>query len=249
MSTTSKKKLGNLLNKKYIWVLNFILTKTQKKMKAIIIGATGATGKDLVKLLSENEDYTDIELFVRRKISVESENVKTHIVDFDKPSEWQQLVNGDVAFSCMGTTLKAAGSKEAQWKVDYTYQLDFAKNAKASGVKTFVLVSSVSANSKSRFFYMRMKGELEDEIKKLNFNKFVIVRPPVLIRKGTDRMSEKIGMKGVRVFNALGLFKKMKPMSTEKVATAMINLSKVSPEGVTIVEGQQLLDFQGKMSR
>ena len=120
-------------------------------MKAIIIGATGATGKDLVKLLSENEDYTDIELFVRREISVESENVKTHIVDFDKPSEWQQLVNGDVAFSCMGTTLKAAGSKEAQWKVDYTYQLDFAKNAKASGVKTFVLVSSVSANSKSRF--------------------------------------------------------------------------------------------------
>ena len=81
-------------------------------MKALVIGATGATGRDLVNQLLTDKDYDEVNVFVRRPLTVESPKLKTHIVDFEKPEEWKDLVDGDVAFSCLGTTLKDAGSKD-----------------------------------------------------------------------------------------------------------------------------------------
>ena len=126
-------------------------------MKALVIGATGATGRDLVNQLLTDKDYDEVNVFVRRPLEVESPKLKTHIVDFEKPEEWKDLVNGDVAFSCLGTTLKDAGSKEAQRKVDYDYQYNFAKAAKENEVEDYILVSSYGANPKSKIFYSRMK--------------------------------------------------------------------------------------------
>ncbi len=85
-----------------------------------------------------------------------------------------------------GTTLKAAGSQAAQYKVDFTYQYEFAKIAYENGVSRFLLVSSVGADAHSRMFYTRMKGELEERVRKFLFNQLNIVRPPALVRKGTD---------------------------------------------------------------
>ena len=113
-------------------------------------------------------------------------------MNFKQPNEWQDMIKGDVVFSCMGTTLKAAGSKERQYEIDYTYQLEFAKAAHSNGVAAYILVSSAMANSKSRLFYTRMKGELEDAIHQLHFQQEVIMRPPSLIRKNTTKTDEKI---------------------------------------------------------
>ena len=118
-------------------------------MNAIIIGATGATGKDLVDLLLQDSVFDAIHVFVRRPLTISDPMVKTHIVDFEQIDNWKSEIQGDVLFSCLGTTLRAAGSQEAQWKVDYDYQFNFAKAARENGVPTLVLMSSMGANPQS----------------------------------------------------------------------------------------------------
>lgn len=95
-------------------------------MKALVIGATGAVGRDLVDQLLKDDAFGSVVAFVRRPLAVENPKLTVHVIDFDHPEQWRQLLQGDVLFSCLGTTIKAAGSQEAQWKVDYTYQYEAA---------------------------------------------------------------------------------------------------------------------------
>ena len=88
-------------------------------MKALIIGATGATGKDLVTQLLADDTYSEVHCFVRKPLALSHPKLHDHVVNFDTPEAWADLLHGDVAFSCLGTTLAVAGSKEAQWRVDY----------------------------------------------------------------------------------------------------------------------------------
>ena len=210
-------------------------------MKALVIGATGAVGKDLVQQLIEDSSVERVDIFVRREVKIPAAKVVAHVVDFDHPETWADQLQGDVLFSCMGTTIKAAGSQDAQWKVDYTYQYDAAKAAKANGVPTYVLVSAIGANPKSKVFYTRMKGELDDAVQQLGFEGCFILRPPSLIRKGTDRSGEKAGIVAIRAFNAIGLMRNFTPMPTEAVAAAMIRLAKSGRKGVEIIESQDIL--------
>ena len=201
-------------------------------MKAIVLGATGAVGLDLVEMLLKDDAFSEVEVFVRRAMPMESAKLTTHIVDFKQINEWKDMIKGDVVLSCMGTTLKAAGSKERQYEIDYTYQLEFAKAAHSNGVAAYILVSSAMASAKSKLFYTRMKGELEDAIHQLHFQQEVIMRPPSLIRKNTTKTDEKIAVAVLKVLNALGLFKKQRPMPTEVVAKAMIVVAKQGISGV-----------------
>ncbi|RYF80745.1 MAG: semialdehyde dehydrogenase, partial [Chitinophagaceae bacterium] len=99
-------------------------------MHALIIGATGATGKDLLQLLLQKPSVQQVTIFVRKPVAINHPRLQVHIINFDEPASWQHFVKGDVLFSCLGTTLKAAGSKEAQWKIDFDYQYQFALAAK-----------------------------------------------------------------------------------------------------------------------
>lgn len=211
-------------------------------MKALVIGATGAVGKDLVEQLLKDESFERVDVFVRREVKVPSSKLVLHVVDFDHPETWSELLTGDVLFSCLGTTIKAAGSQEAQWKVDYTYQYEAAKAARANGVGKLVLVSSVGASSKSKIFYSRMKGQLDEDVQKLGFQGCFILRPPSLIRKGSDRFGEKAGVALLKCFNAIGLMRSWKPMPTEEVAAAMIRLAKSDRTGVNIIASQDILN-------
>ena len=213
-------------------------------MKALVIGATGAVGKDLVQQLIEDSTFERVDIFVRREVKNPAAKVVAHVVDFDHPETWADQLKGDVLFSCLGTTIKAAGSQEAQWKVDYTYQYEAAKAAKANGVKNYVLVSSVGANAKSKVFYTRMKGVLDDAVQQLGFEGCFILRPPSLIRKGSDRFGEKVGIVALKAFNAIGLMRSFTPMPTEAVAAAMIRLAKSGRKGVEIIESQEILKDQ-----
>ena len=159
-------------------------------MKALIIGATGATGKDLVTQLLNDDAYTEVHCFVRKPMSLTHPKLHDHVVNFDTPEAWSDLLQGDVAFSCLGTTLAVAGSKEAQWRVDYDYQYAFAQQCKAYGVPTFVLVSAAMANAQSKVFYNRMKGQLEDAVKALEFTRLIVFQPSILIRSNSDRGAE-----------------------------------------------------------
>lgn len=163
-------------------------------MKALVLGATGAIGKDLVEQLLQDYTFDRVDIFVRREVKIPSAKLVAHVVNFDHPEQWADRITGDVLFSCLGTTIKAAGSQDAQWKVDYTYQYNAAKAARENGVPMYVLVSSVGANSKSKVFYTKMKGALDDAVQKLGFPACFILQPPSLIRKGSDRFGEKVGV-------------------------------------------------------
>ncbi|MBV2167036.1 MAG: NAD(P)H-binding protein [Kaistella sp.] len=217
-------------------------------MKALVIGATGATGKDLVSQLLTDKGYDEVNVFVRRPLAVENPKLKTHIVNFDKPEKWKDLVKGDVAFSCLGTTLKAAGSKEAQRKVDYDYQYNFAKAAKENEVEDYILVSSYGANPKSKIFYSRMKGELEQSIKDLHFNKLTIFQPGMLERKDSERTGEVLGGKIIKFANKFGVLTQQKPLPTEVLAKAMINSSKIKSYGYSKIKLGSIFSFAEKKS-
>ena len=210
-------------------------------MKTLVIGATGAVGKDLVQQLIEDSSVERVDIFVRREVKISAPKLVVHVIDFDHPETWASQLQGDVLFSCLGTTIKAAGSQENQWKVDYTYQYEAAKAAKANGVKTYVLVSSVGANAKSKVFYTKMKGALDDAVQELGFEGCFILRPPSLIRKGSDRFGEKVGIVALKAFNAIGLLRSFTPIRTEDVAAAMIRLAKSGRQGVEIIDSQEIL--------
>lgn len=215
-------------------------------MKALVIGATGATGKDLVNKLLEDKDFQEVHAFVRRPLNIENEKLKAHVVDFEKPEEWKDLVKGDVAFSCLGTTLKDAGSKDAQRKVDFDYQYQFAKNAKENEVEDYILVSSYGANPNSKIFYSRMKGELEKEVKNLHFKKMTIFQPGMLERKDSERTGEVLGGKIIKFANKLGICESQKPLPTDVLAQAMINSSKIKSYGYSKIKLGSIFSFAEK---
>lgn len=215
-------------------------------MKALVIGATGATGKDLVKQLLNDPDYEEVNVFVRKPLETENPKLKNHLVDFDKPGEWKDLVKGDVAFSCLGTTLKNAGSKEAQRKVDYDYQYNFAKTAKENGVEDYILVSSYGASPKSKIFYSKMKGDLEESVKNLHFNKITIFQPGMLERKDTERTGEVLGGKIIKFANKFGILTHQKPLPTDVLAQAMINASKIKSNGYSKIKLGNIFSFAEK---
>src|SRR6218665_2915498 len=204
-------------------------------MKALVIGATGATGKDLVNQLSNDPEFEQIDIFVRRRSDFHNDKITAHIVDFDHPEEWKHLVKGDVAFSCLGTTLKTAGSKENQKVIDYDYQFNFAKVAKENQVEDYILVSAYGANPDSKIFYSRIKGELEEAVKNLKFEKTTIFKPGMLERKNSDRNGEVFGLKALKFVNKLGLFKSQQPLPTSVLAKAMINASKIKSKSFSEV--------------
>ena len=218
-------------------------------MKALVIGATGATGKDLVKQLCQDSDFDEIDIFVRRRSDFHNEKVKAHLVDFDHPEEWKHLVKGDVAFSCLGTTLKSAGSKENQKVIDYDYQFNFAKAAKENNVQDYILVSAYGASPDSKIFYSRIKGELEEAVKNLKFEKTTIFKPGMLERKNTDRNGEVFGLKIIKFLNKFGLFKSQKPLPTEVLAKAMIVASKIKSNSFSEIKLHSIFSFAEKKTQ
>ncbi|WP_454944384.1 NAD(P)H-binding protein [Capnocytophaga granulosa] len=201
-------------------------------MKALIIGATGATGKDLVTQLLADDTYSEVHCFVRKPLTLTHPKLHTHVVDFETPEVWADLLRGDVAFSCLGTTLAAAGSKEAQWRVDYDYQYNFAEHCRNNGVPTFVLISAAGAKAPSKLFYNRMKGQLEDAVKELEFPRLLIFQPSVLIRSNRDRSGENFTVKAFKFLNKLGILKRYRPMPTSVLAEKMRKEVAIAPKGV-----------------
>ena len=130
---------------------------------ALIIGATGATGSALVSQLLKDDAYAEIHVFVRNKPNIEHPKLKVHVVDFNKIDAWKEKIKGDVLFSAMGTTLKARGSKEVQFKIDYTYQHEVAKAAAQNGVGLILVVRWVP-KARRHFFIPKSKASLKMQL-------------------------------------------------------------------------------------
>ena len=212
-------------------------------MKAIVIGATGSTGEFLVNELLSNNDYTAVTIFVRKPTGKQNPKLAEHVVNFSDIDTYKNLIVGDVIFSCLGTTLKVAGSKENQWKIDFDIPATFAEVAKENDISSFVLLSSYGASAKSNVFYSQLKGKLEDKIAELNFEQYIIFRPGLLLRPGTDRFAEKAMVKVLNAVNAIGLFRKFKPLPTNVLAQKLVKAPKVLPNGKAIIELEGIFSF------
>ena len=195
--------------------------------KAIVIGATGMVGTQLIQLLIENIEYSEIVSLVRRESGVKNPKLKEYIINFDEPEKWSNYVTGDVLFSALGTTIGQAKTKAAQYKVDVTYQLTVAQIAAKNGIPHYVLISAAGANPKSNNFYLKMKGELEKSIHTLPFEIISILRPGLLAgNRIQNRPTEKISFIILNALNKLGLFKRYRPIQASLVAEAMDKASK-----------------------
>jgi uncharacterized protein YbjT (DUF2867 family) len=196
------------------------------KKTALVIGATGLVGNELVHQLLVDDRFGAVLVFVRRSMGISHSKLQEFIINFDGPLSWSHLVKGDVLFSALGTTLKKAGSKEAQYKIDHDYQYNFAQAAAQNQVPVYVLVSSAMASTSSRIFYTRMKGELERDIQLLPFQAIHIMQPGMLQgNRKENRPGEKIGLSVIRLLNKMRIALKQKPVPASIVAKAMINVS------------------------
>lgn len=195
-----------------------------KDLKAVLIGATGLVGSEILKILLQDPQFSSVLVFTRRSTGVRNLKLEERIVDFEKMSEWKQEIQGDVAFSALGTTRAQAGSIRAQYQVDFTYQAEFARACAQNGVPTFILISSMGADIQSRIPYSRMKGELEDFVESLGFQHIQILRPgPLQGPREKKRWAEDLALPMSRLLSHLPPFRDIHPVSGHQVARTAVN--------------------------
>lgn len=209
---------------------------------AIVLGATGLVGREIVATLEADASVERIVVLARRPPDrpVAAKTV-VRIVDLRDVASFASDLAGDVLYSALGTTLKAAGSKDAQYEVDHTFQYEVAKAAKAAGAGTYGLVSSLGAKAGSLFFYNRIKGELERDVAALGFARTRIVRPSLLVGdRAEERAGEKIALGAYRVLGKLPGIARTRPIHVRTVARALVALCRTGDPGVRIVESSEL---------
>lgn len=193
---------------------------------AIVLGATGLVGKHLVQQLTEDPHFEKVIAITRRAVEYTSDKVVNAVIQFDEMEQYPHLFDGNVLFSCLGTTIKQAGSFQNQRKVDFDYQYQAAKIAAENGVAHYILVSSAGANKHSKTPYFQMKGELEDAITRLPFPKISIIQPSLLVGERSEmRIGETLASLFMPVICTLPQLKKYRPISGNEVAKKMVSVS------------------------
>lgn len=196
---------------------------------AIVIGATGLVGKKLVDQLADANHIGKIITLTRNSAKHPSSKVFNQIVDFEHLENYAELFNADFLFSCLGTTLKQAGSIAAQRKVDLDYQFKAAQLAANNDVEHYLLISSSSANEKSNSQYLKMKGELEERVKSLPFKRISIFQPSLLLGQRADfRLGEKAGSWIMTTLCIIPWLRRFRPITGEQVAAKMVLVSQQS---------------------
>lgn len=202
---------------------------------AVVIGATGLVGRALVDQLVGIEAITKVVTLTRRPAHHDAEKVENQVVDFDRLEDYADYFTADMLFSCLGTTLKQAGSIQAQRKVDLDYQLNAAKLALKQGVSHYLLVSSSGANANSRNAYLCMKGELEDRIKALPFPRTSLFQPSLLLGARADfRFGEVLASLLSPVLLVLPWLRRYRPIKGTEVAIKMAQVSQSDGSGLAV---------------
>ncbi|UCD83246.1 MAG: oxidoreductase, partial [Deltaproteobacteria bacterium] len=162
---------------------------------ALLVGASGLTGGHCLRFLLESDLYDKVTVLGRTPLSLEHIKLQQHAIDFDNLEKHSGLITATDIFCCLGTTMKQAGSKDAFYRVDCTYPSEIARIAVGNGSERYLIVTAIGANSKSLFFYNRVKGDVENSVSKLPFRGIYIFRPSILLgNRKESRRGEEIGM-------------------------------------------------------
>ena len=206
---------------------------------AWLAGGSGLVGGELLRLLLADPSFTKVISVGRRTLPLEDATLVQAKVDFADPGSFESLAAADVAFSCLGTTIKKAGSQDAFRAVDQHAVVSFAKAAKAKGARVFVHVSSLGASPRASSFYSRVKGETEAELEKLGFESVYALRPSIL--DGDREESRPLERVGLAFARALGpVLGKYRPTAASAVARTMIAKAKAAEPAAHVIEADAI---------
>jgi uncharacterized protein YbjT (DUF2867 family) len=212
---------------------------------ALVAGATGLVGKELIKEMVTNDNYQKVIVLSRRELQINHPKLEVKLVDFDKLNDALLPDKIDECFCSLGTTQKKSG-KKGLYKVDYEYVVKLAQLCKHLNIPKFLVVSSQGANPNAAFFYMKTKGEMEEAVKKAGIETCYIVRPSLITGKRDEsRFAETIGSYVYKLLTPLmvGKMRKLRPVSGTKIARCMIALAKKGEKGNFTIESDFIQNF------
>ena len=210
----------------------------QTQRSALLVGATGLVGDELLTRILQSDLYTDLQVISRKPLTTTHAKLKTHVQSFDQLDHLSKqspaVFEVDDVFCCLGTTLKTAGSKQAFEAVDYGYVVALARACEQQGASRFFLVSAVGANPKSNNFYSQVKGRTEVAVSKLSFSAVYWIRPSLLLGEREEhRSGEAWAQRLAPIFSPLlaGPLRQLRPVSATDVANHIMDLAAVEAPG------------------
>lgn len=214
--------------------------------RACIMGATGLLGGFCLNMLLQSNHYGEIVSIVRKRSGILHPKLREMVVDFDNLSDYRNELKANHYFCCIGTTIKKAGTKEKFKKVDYEYPLKLAEIAASHEASVFSVITAMGADSNSLIFYNKVKGELQDKLKKVPIPSINVLQPSLLLGEREElRAGEKVGallMKSTS-FLMQGALKKYKAIDAVQVAKAMVSISIQENKGFNIYTSDKLWDY------
>ena len=220
-----------------------------KKIEAAVFGASGLIGNKLIEFLKIDVNFKQINLVVRSPLNLNHRKIKIHEINLFKKFEiLNSLKTSKVVFLTIGTTMsKVKGDKDKYRRIDFGITKDIADSCKELGVDKLILVSSSGADFKSKNFYLKLKGEVEKYVTDLNLKSVSILRPSLLLGKRNEkRFGEKLAQMIIPKISFL-MPSKYKPISAEKVAIAMIQISKMNFKGIKIFHYKEINKLSDKL--
>jgi uncharacterized protein YbjT (DUF2867 family) len=212
--------------------------------KVLIAGATGLIGKELLELLLADPSYEQVIALVRKPLSLQHKKLVQQLTDFDHLEEKSEhFQNAAAVFCTLGTTIKAAKTQEAFRRVDYEYPVKLAQLAMQNGAEQFLIVTAMGANRDSGIFYNRVKGQVEEEIRRIGLPALHIFRPSLLLGERTEsRLGERIGSILARALSSLmvGSLHKYRPIHAETVARAMVHTALGDVKGQHVYTSEEI---------
>ena len=202
----------------------------------LILGATGLVGAECVRQFASSPRFDRVVAIARRPLAQVPARVESHVIDFERLDEATRYFRVSHIVCALGTTIKQAGSQERFRRVDHDYPVAAARIGLREGARHFLLVSALGANPRSRVFYSRVKGEVEDAIRALPYRSVTIVRPSLLLGERPEvRLGEQIG----KLFAGL-VPKKYKPVEGSAVASTLLRAAVEDRPGVRIIESREI---------
>lgn len=216
---------------------------------AVIAGATGLVGKQCMYKLLENKEYSSVIALLRRPFDIKHPKLQQITTDFENLNDLTLPFIPDDVFCCLGTTMAKAGSKQAFYKVDFTYVHELGSFFASKGSKRFLLISASGADKTSAIYYSKVKGEVEEAVKQLSFDGIYVFRPSILLGSREEfRLGERVGIGLAMLLQPfmIGGLKKYRPIYGSQVAAGMIKTALEAAPGKYIFESDAIMEMVKK---
>jgi uncharacterized protein YbjT (DUF2867 family) len=214
--------------------------------KAIIAGASGLIGSSLLDILLHEPGFDEVLILVRKELPVQHIKLKQLVIDFDRLQDYAADITGEAFFSCLGTTMKKTPDLSVYRKIDHDYPLQLAEIAKQNGVAQYHMVSSLGANANTSNFYLKTKGQIEENLKQVGLTTLCIYQPAFLTGdRKENRLAEKFLIPLMILLNPLlvGSLRKYRSIPAKTVARAMYKQSLKKQEGIFTYPSDKIIEL------